>query len=414
MTILNNFTIGPILNHYLTVKDIETIAQRAKMYRAVCEIDSKTPSEINHGRFLRQLTLDFTINEDFFSKGVFNNITEGIIHMKNSRRNEIIEILHHKFIEYYDNSFGNFTSDHLILYMTYISRAGTEAWINFTNIETLLNAATESSAILNCKVDQILSILAMFKVKNLDTSKYIEKTFDIIKNNFHLSPYNENSKTFKNILQNENPSLIEIIGENLFSSKSEEIEKSIELKKLLFYLMPVSNFCKENQINILTDSILKLINKIENEKQYIYVLNDWVENKMEYVAMKYKLAIGDAFLTKFSMSYLKGLNDKAGFKFLINVTDLAYSKKNESIKKNFYEIFDGIKEIPYFRENIIKNIYANVAMLTPISNFSLTRITNVIKENYNNKEVDTRSIETLLNIAQNILMARNVFNINSK
>ena len=25
--------------------------------------------------------------------------------------------------------------------------------------------------------------------------------------------------------------------------------------------------------------------------------------------MKYKLAIGDAFLTKFSMSYLKGLND---------------------------------------------------------------------------------------------------------
>jgi hypothetical protein len=159
---------------------------------------------------------------------------------------------------------------------------------------------------------------------------------------------------------------------------------------------------------------LKLINKIENEKQYIYVLNDWVENKMEYVAMKYKIAIGDAFLTKFNMSYLTGLNDRAGFKFLINVTDLAYSKKNEPIKKIFYEIFDGIKEIPYFRENILKNLYTNVAMLTPISNFSLTRITNVIKENFKNKEVDTRSIETLLNIAQNILMARNVFNINGK
>ncbi len=387
--------IKPILEYFVSIRETESIISKLKLFKSVCILDGKFTSEAT-GNFIKEIGEDIRNTEEFINGPYFSSVLDHLLLAKSNQKSVIISKIHKTILE------TPYSNKNMVFYLSFLGKLG-EDLSNYGEIEILLNNAL---SLLNSetRADDIISILNLLKIKRIDETDYIHKTFDLIKDKVNNLTYNNSVRTYKNSLLKCLSSRFQEISETISEKISQEVQNSKAFGRDFNNLLILSNFCDES----VADNLLNLIvNRIQDGlNSYRFspnVLNDWVEKRQEFVKFKYRAAIGRALLLKINQEGLTTMNDKNMFKLFLNLNDLLFDRKDEVLRNKYYEIQNYIKAQPKFRENLSRNLLSSIFSETNISNASFVKCTSMLKDVYSNMEVTNRQIDQLIQIVFNVV-----------
>ncbi len=394
----NNQIVKPILDYYQSIKDNESIISKLKLFKSVCILDGKFSSEAT-GTFIKDIGEELRATEEFTNGPYFQTVLDHLLFAKSTQKSVLISKIHKSIIE---NPFSNY---HLVLYLSFLGRLEEDLSI-YSDIETLLsNVTTQITS--QVKPEDVLNILNLFRIKKSDETDFINSTFDIMKNKLDSLTYNNSLKTYKNSLLKCLSSRFQEISDSISDKIGQEIQNSRSYGKDFNYLLILTNFCDESVADNFSNLIVTRIQEGLNSYRFCpNVLNDWVENRQDYVKYKIRNAISSALLSKINIESLGNMSEKIMFKLFLNLNDLYFDRKDEASKNKYMELQNYIRVQPKFRENLSRSLFNSTVSNSNVSNISLSKCTSILREEYSNKQITVKQLDQLIQIVFNVITNR--------